>query len=109
MARRKMPARYKSGPKKGQFKPKSSRNAPSKKRRSSTKKGGVRKTARRSYMKSAHDPPRRRKAGKNTTQKQLMSVILWSSITAFGQGVVKGYLGKLTGSPVAANYGTITA
>ena len=110
MARKKMPARYKSGPKKGQFKPKASRNAPSKKRRSSTKKGGVRKTARRAYMKSAANPPyKKRKARKNTTQKQLMSVILWSSITAFGQGVVKGYIGKLTNSPVAANYGTIAA
>ena len=109
MARRKMPARYKSGSKKGQFKPKGSRNAP-KKRRSSTKKGGMRKTSRRAYMSKANPPKKRRYgARKNTTQKQLMSVILWSAVTAFGQGVVKKYLGQLTGSPAAANYGTIAA
>lgn len=109
MARRKMPARYKSGSKKGQFKPKGSRNAP-KKRRSSTKKGGMRKTSRRAYMSKANPPKKQRRARANsTTQKQLMSVILWSSVTAFGQGIVQKYLGQLTGSPMAANYGTIAA
>ena len=108
MAKRKMPARYKTGPKKGQFKPKgaktkSRRNAPKK-----SHKGGRRVTARRAYMKS--NPPKRRKARRNTpTNKEIMSVILWASVTAFAQGYVKNTIGAATGSPMAASYGTVAA
>lgn len=91
---------------KGRFK-KGRKNAP-KRRRSSTKKGMRRKTARRAYMKTAA-PTRRRRTQKNPPKKQLMSVVLWSSIAAFSQGYVKTYLGKATGSPMAASYGTIAA
>lgn len=91
---------------KGRFIKKGRRNAP-KRRRASTKKGMRRKTARRAYMKTA--APKRRRARRNPPQKQLMSVVLWSSLTAFGQGYVKSYLAKATGSPQAASYGTIAA
>lgn len=89
---------------KGQFMKKSRAT----KRRKSTRKGMKRKTARRAYMKKSA-PRRRRRSRKNPPKKVLTSVILWSSLTAFGQGYVKSYLAKATGSPMAASYGTIAA
>jgi len=108
MAKR-MPARYKSGPKKGQFKPKSSRSTKSRARRNGTKKGQVRKTrakGRRAYTKRA---PAKRKARRNSpamNSKALMQVIGWSTVTAFGQGYVRSYLSRATNSPAMASYGT---
>ena len=110
MPRRKMPARYKSGPKKGQFKPSGRttrrRTARSNPGHTGTRKGMQRKTARRAYM----PPTRRRKSRRNQpTRKELNSVILYSAIAAFAQPYVKNVIAKATNSPMAASYGTIAA
>lgn len=52
MAKRKMPPRYKSGPKKGQFKPKGARRNPSRKRRTTTAKRRRTTTARKATSRS---------------------------------------------------------
>jgi hypothetical protein len=109
-ARRKMPARYKSGPKKGQFKPKGrTTTTRPRARRNSTRKGGVRKTARRAYMRRA--PVRRRRTRRNSPAngKAMMSVITYAAVVAIGGSYVKRYLAQATGSPMAANYGSVAA
>ena len=111
MPRRKMPARYKSGPKKGQFKPsgrrttrlRASRN-PGHAKPNGTRRGMRRKTARRAYM-----PVRRRRTRRNQpTNKELNQVIIYSAIAAFAQPYVSKFLSGATGSPMAASYGTIS-
>jgi hypothetical protein len=110
MARRKMPARYKSGPKKGQFKPKGRRNAPRKKtkkraRRNGTKAGQMRKTSRRAYR-----PKRKgRRNSPGVNGKAMTSVITYAAVVAIGGSYVKRYLAQATGSPMAANYGSVAA
>ena len=112
MAARKTPARYKSGPKKGQFKPTARRKSTTRTRarRNSTRKGQRRITARRAYSRTRPNPPRRRRARRNdTTKKQLTSVALYAAIAAIGSSYAKRYLGTATGSPMAASYGSVAA
>jgi hypothetical protein len=109
MARRKMPARHKSGPKKGQFKAKGRSTSPRRKkraRRNGTKRGAMRKTSRRAY---APKRKARRNSPNGANGKAMTSVITYAAVVAIGGSYVKRYLAQATGSPMAANYGSVAA
>lgn len=113
MARRKTPARDS----KGRF-IKGRRNTTRRKttrkrsaRRNGTRAGQRRVTARRAYRKAAPNRRRstaaRRRARRNATQKQLMSVIGWASGWAWASAYLRRYLSGFFNSPIAGNYGTV--
>ena len=75
-------------------------------RKNSTKKGGIRRTSRRAYMPKRKS---RRRARKNPTARDYTSVMVWGAGAALGGSWVKRYLGQVTGSPMAAEWGTTAA
>jgi hypothetical protein len=65
-----------------------------------------RKTARRAY---APKKTTRRRARKNPTTREFTQVLVWGAGAALGGSYVKRYLGQVTGSPMAADWGTTAA
>lgn len=79
MARR-TPPRYKSGPKKGQFKPRSARKS-TRKRKSATTRGKSKPMARRRKRRSS--PKRRRSAGGPSFKKQAQDLMIGGAAYGF--------------------------
>lgn len=74
-------------------------------RKKSTRKGMKRKTARRAY---APKKSTRRRARRNPTTRDYTQVVVWGAGAAIGSSYVRRYLGNVTGSPMAADWGTTT-
>ena len=74
-----------------------------KRKRAGTKRGMTRKTARKAYL------PRRRRAKRNPTAKEMTSVLVWGAGAAIGGSYVSRYLSTLTPDPMVAEWGTTLA